>query len=105
MKSMRSALTMLISSMTMSSTSRRIFRFSEGSFIVERRLRIEYRESSGSNGWKGSLKKLCRVVPPALIAAMPVGARIMCFFFVFAQMWRRKVDFPVPALPVRNSER
>ena len=35
-------------------------------------------------GGNGSLKKLCNVEPPALIAAIPVGARMMCFFFVVA---------------------
>ena len=105
MKSMISARTMLISSITISSTSRRILRFSDVYFIVARRLRTEYRSSSGSSGWKGSLKKLCKVVPPAFMAAMPVGARMTCFFLVFAHIWRRNVDLPVPAFPVRKSER
>jgi len=33
---------------------------------------------------EGSLKKLCIVLPPALIAAMPVGASTTCFFLVFS---------------------
>lgn len=53
--------------------------------------------SFGSKGWNGNLKKLCSVQPPALIAAMPVGASMTCFFFVLADMYRRKVDLPVPA--------
>ena len=53
---------------------------------------------------KGSLKKLCNVLPPALMAAIPVGASTTCFFFVFAQMYFRKVDLPVPALPVRKTD-
>ena len=36
--------------------------------------------------------------------AMPVGASTTCFFFVFAQIYFRKVDLPVPALPVRNTD-
>lgn len=79
--------------------------FSELYFNVFRMLRTEYILSLGSRGWKGSLKKLCRVLPPALMAAMPVGARTMCFFLVLAAMYRRKVDLPVPAFPVRKSER
>ena len=59
----------------------------------------------GSKGWKGSLKKLCKVLPPALMAAIPVGARMMCFFLMVAAMWRINVDLPVPAFPVRKSER
>ena len=105
MKSMMSARTILISSMMMSSTSRIILIFSELYFNVFRMLRTEYILSLGSRGWKGSLKKLCRVLPPALMAAMPVGARTMCFFLVLAAMYRRKVDLPVPAFPVRKSER
>ena len=38
--------------------------------------------SSGSKGWNGSLKKLWRVLPPALMAAIPVGARTTYFFLV-----------------------
>lgn len=37
--------------------------------------------SSGSKGWNGSLKKLWRVLPPALMAAIPVGARTTYFFW------------------------
>lgn len=83
-KSMISARTILISSMMMSSTSRIIFIFSELYFRVLRMLRTEYMLSLGSSGWKGSLKKLWSVLPPALMAAMPVGARMICFFLVLA---------------------
>ena len=51
-----------------------------------------------------SLKKLCRVLPPALMAAMPVGANTTCFFFTLAHTYFRKVDLPVPALPVRKTD-
>ena len=68
-------------------------------------LRGVYWVSLGSRGWKGNLKKLCRVDPPALMAAIPVGASMMCFFLVCDAMYRKKVDLPVPAFPVRKSER
>ena len=60
--------------------------------------------SSGSIGRKGSLKKEWSVTPPALIAAIPVGARTTNFFFVCPQIYFRKVDFPVPAFPVRKTD-
>ena len=60
--------------------------------------------SSGRRGWKGSLKKLCKVLPPALMAAMPVGANTTYFFFVCWQMYFKNVDLPVPAFPVRNTD-
>ena len=91
--------------MMMSSNSRSSFRFSPLYFNVSRMLRALYLLSLGNRGWKGSLKKLCRVEPPALMAAMPVGANTTCFFFVLAAMYLRKVDLPVPAFPVRKSER
>lgn len=50
------------------------------------------------------LEKLCRVLPPALMAAMPVGANTTCFFRVWLQIYFSKVDLPVPALPVRKTE-
>ena len=50
------------------------------------------------------MKKLCRVLPPALMAAMPVGANTTCFFRVWLQIYFSKVDLPVPALPVRKTE-
>lgn len=34
--------------------------------------------------------------PPALMAAIPVGARMMFFFFVVLAIWRRNVDLPSP---------
>ena len=42
------------------------------------------------------------VTPPALIAAIPVGATTMCFFLVFFTKSLRNVVFPVPAFPVRK---
>jgi hypothetical protein len=42
------------------------------------------------------------VVPPALIAATPVGATIARFFIQLSLMCFRKVVFPVPALPVKK---
>ena len=83
---MMSARTILISSMMMSSTSRMILIFSELYFRVLRILRTLNILSLGSSGWNGILKKLCRVLPPALMAAIPVGARMMCFFLVWAAM-------------------
>ena len=61
--------------------------------------------SSGSNGLNGILKKECNVCPPTLTAAMPVGASTTCSLLVLAQMYFRNVLFPVPALPVRNTDR
>ena len=80
---MISARTIDISSMIINSSSRNNFSVTPLYFSVFRILRGEYRESFGSRGWKGSLKKECMVCPPALMAAMPVGARITYFFFVF----------------------
>ena len=42
------------------------------------------------------------VTPPALIAAIPVGATTMCFLRVFLTKLFRKVVLPVPAFPVRK---
>ena len=42
------------------------------------------------------------VVPPALMAAMPVGASTTMRLGDSERSRRRKVVFPVPALPVRN---
>ena len=44
------------------------------------------------------------MLPPALIAAIPVGASTICFFLVTSQTYFRKVDLPVPAFPVRNTD-
>ena len=60
--------------------------------------------SSGKIGRNGILKKECIVLPPALIAATPVGANTICFLFVWSHIYRKKVDFPVPAFPVRNTD-
>ena len=82
-----------------------ILRFAPVYFSVSRMFFSENLVSVGRMGWKGILKKLCNVTPPALMAAMPVGASTTCFFLVLAQIYLRKVDLPVPALPVRKSER
>lgn len=42
------------------------------------------------------------VDPLAFIAAMPVGAKTTYFFLVVSHRYLRKVDLPVPALPVRK---
>lgn len=42
------------------------------------------------------------VTPPALMAAIPVGARTTIRFGDLRLSSFRKVVFPVPALPVRN---
>ncbi len=104
-KSIMSALTILISSIMISSISLSRRHWSLLYFSDLRMLRGLYLVSFGSKGWNGNLKKLCSVQPPALIAAMPVGASMTCFFFVLADMYRRKVDLPVPAFPVRKRER
>lgn len=57
-----------------------------------------FEEPYSSDSYRGSF------VAAALMAAMPVGASTTCFFFVFAQIYFRKVDLPVPALPVRNTD-
>ena len=41
-------------------------------------------------------------MPPALMAATPVGARTTMRLKPSALIWWRKVVFPVPALPVRK---
>ena len=57
---------------------------------------------SGMKGANGSWKKEWMVTPPALMAAIPVGAtmtvRLGDSFFRLC----RKVVFPVPAFPVRK---
>ena len=106
MQSMMSARTIEISSIMISSTSVRIFRCSL-LYLKKSKIRpflVAKSGSSGRIGRKGSRKKECRVTPPALIAAIPVGASTTYFFLVFWQMYFRNVDFPVPALPVRNTD-
>ena len=72
---------------------------------VLRMRRGEKSGSSGNSGLKGILKKECSVWPPTFTAAMPVGASTTCSLLVLAQIYLRKVLLPVPALPVRNTER
>jgi hypothetical protein len=48
-------------------------------------------------------KSECKVTPPALIAATPVGAAIMVFLKVLFLIARKKVVLPVPALPVKKT--
>ena len=43
------------------------------------------------------------VSPPALIAAMPVGANTTKFLFTFSRTFLRNVVFPVPARPVKKN--
>ena len=58
---------------------------------------------SGKIGPNGIWKKECIVAPLALIAATPVGATtINLLEHSFLILWR-KVVFPVPAFPVRNT--
>ncbi len=45
------------------------------------------------------------VTPPALIAATPVGATTAICFCVSSFKRRRNVVFPVPAFPVKKTER
>ena len=54
------------------------------------------------NGAKESWKKEWMVTPSALMAAMPVGATTTMRFDDSFLRRRRKVVFPVPALPVRK---
>src|SRR5262249_1652397 len=56
----------------------------------------------GMKGPKGSWKKECMVVPPALMAATPVGATTAIFLKLVSVMYFRNVVFPVPARPVRK---
>src|SRR4030042_958640 len=48
----------------------------------------------------GNLKKECIVWPPMFTAATPVGAKTATFFAVFFLKYLRRVDLPLPALPV-----
>jgi hypothetical protein len=43
------------------------------------------------------------VTPPALMAAIPVGATTICFFLVRLTKSLRNVVFPVPAFPVKKT--
>ena len=64
---------------------------------------VSIRSKVGTKGRSGSPNIEWIVTPPALIAAIPVGATMMCFLRVFFTKWFRKVVFPVPAFPVRKT--
>ena len=98
----RSALTILTSSMMSRSISW---------ITLLRCLRICIDEMSclrissvGRNGVNGSWKSECSVVPPALMAATPVGAATTICFVDVCCIFCRSVVFPVPAFPVRNMD-
>lgn len=57
---------------------------------------------SGMKGANGSWKKEWMVTPPALMAAIPVGATMTVRLGDSFFRLRRKVVFPVPAFPVRK---
>ena len=97
--------TIEISSMIISSNFFMSFTFCAEYRSVLRKRRGEKSGSSGNKGLKGILKNEWRVCPPTFTAAMPVGANTTCSLLVLAQIYLRKVLFPVPALPVRNTER
>ena len=56
----------------------------------------------GIKGERGSWKKEWMVCPPALMAAMPVGASTIIRLGDRSRRFLRKVVLPVPAFPVRN---
>lgn len=56
----------------------------------------------GTYGEKGSWKNEWMVIPPALMAAMPVGASTIIRFGDSSFNRLRKVVLPVPAFPVRK---
>ena len=105
MKSIMSARTIDISSMTISSRSLMSLTFSDEYFRRFFNTFSDRSGSSGISGLKGILKNEWSVCPPTLTAAMPVGASTICFLAVLAVMCFRKVDLPVPALPVMKTER
>ena len=112
--SSKSALSILTSSMTKSSMLRRIAFFWPliGTFRPKVDL-VSKRNSSLNSGafksgikaWKGSWNKEWMVTPCALSAAIPVGATTTVFLWVALRIWCNKVVFPVPALPVRKTDR
>ena len=51
-----------------------------------------------------SVEGRTRQVVNGKVADMPVGASTMFFFFVFLQIYFRKVLLPEPALPVRKTD-
>ena len=69
---------------------------------AEKQIRELRRGSPGKYTEGGIWKNEWIVCPPALMAATPVGASTTIFFLFRSHRWRRKVVFPVPALPVRN---
>ena len=66
----------------------------------------QFIENTGTHlfltGKAGTWKKEWMVTPPALIAAIPVGASTIIRFGLSALSFRRKVVLPVPALPVKK---
>ena len=56
----------------------------------------------GTKGDRGSWKNEWMVMPPALMAATPVGATMMLRFLLRSLRVRRNVVLPVPAFPVRK---
>ena len=60
---------------------------------------------AGKSTWGGKRKKEWMVCPPTCTAATPVGASTTALPRMRERMWRSKVDFPVPALPVTNRQR
>jgi hypothetical protein len=55
----------------------------------------------GTKPPSGNWKKEWMVTPPALIAAIPVGATTLIFLKHLSLIDFKNVVFPVPALPVR----
>ena len=106
MASIISARTMEISSITSNSNAfinphlkRCILRWSLVSYAVMNS------GKSGRYGSGGSWKNELMVTPPALMAAIPVGATTTNFFSQVSCRFLRKVVLPVPALPVRKRDR
>ena len=96
MASSKSLLTIEISSIINRSSEAMIRRFSlpKSNLLLIRAL--------GTYGVKGSWKKEWMVIPPALMAATPVGATTIDRFLLCSTTVFKKVVLPVPALPVRK---
>jgi len=97
--SSRSARTILISSITSRSRLLMIFLFSRLNRIP---CDFSFADPPGTHGPKGIWKKEWIVTPPAFMAATPVGATTIILLGERFFNSRKKVVFPVPALPVRN---